>query len=82
MRKLPRIAPLRLIRQPKPFDHPDWIFELKQMICDKDLEGIVAKHRASPYDKSAKWIKIKNPNYTQSEGRHEPFEKSGRKVMR
>jgi ATP-dependent DNA ligase len=42
-----------------------------RMICDKDLEGIVAKHRASAYDPSAKWIKIKNPAYTQAEGRHE-----------
>jgi ATP-dependent DNA ligase len=44
------------------------------MICDKDLEGIVAKHRASPYSASAKWIKIKNTAYTQSERRHELFE--------
>ena len=41
------------------------------MICEKDLEGVVAKHRASPYDSSAKWIKIKNPAYTQSEPRRE-----------
>ena len=27
--KLPRITPLRLVRQPKPFDHPDWVSELK-----------------------------------------------------
>jgi bifunctional non-homologous end joining protein LigD len=44
-----------------------------RMVCEKNLEGIVAKHRASPYSKSAKWIKIKNPNYTQSERRHELF---------
>jgi ATP-dependent DNA ligase len=45
------------------------------MICEKNLEGIVAKHRASPYSPSAKWIKIKNPAYPQSERRHELFEK-------
>jgi hypothetical protein len=39
-----------------------------------DLEGIVAKHRDGSYDPSAKWIKVKNPNYTQAEGRHELFE--------
>jgi len=45
-------------------------------ICEKNLEGIVAKHRDSCYDARAKWIKIKNPAYTQSERRHELFEKS------
>jgi ATP-dependent DNA ligase len=38
-----------------------------RMICEKNLEGIVAKHRTSPYSKSAKWMEIKNPAYTQSE---------------
>jgi bifunctional non-homologous end joining protein LigD len=47
-----------------------------KMICERNLEGIAAKHRESPYSKSAKWIKIKNPNYTQSEGRHELFDKA------
>jgi ATP-dependent DNA ligase len=44
-----------------------------RMICAKNLEGVVAKHQESRYDSSAKWIKIKNPNYTQAEGRHELF---------
>lgn len=44
-----------------------------RMICEKNLEGVVAKHRDGRYDSSAKWIKIKNPNYTQAEGRHELF---------
>lgn len=44
-----------------------------RMICEKNLEGVVAKQRESRYDSSAKWIKIKNPNYTQNEGRHELF---------
>jgi bifunctional non-homologous end joining protein LigD len=29
MKMLPRIAPLKLKRAHKPFDHPDWVFELK-----------------------------------------------------
>ena len=45
-----------------------------RMICERNLEGIVAKHRGSRYNTSAKWIKIKNPAYTQSERRHELFE--------
>jgi ATP-dependent DNA ligase len=48
------------------------------MVCEKNLKGIVAKHRADPYSNAAKWIKIKNPNYTQSKQRHELFEKSNR----
>ena len=29
MKRLPTISPLKLIRKTEPFDHPDWIFELK-----------------------------------------------------
>jgi bifunctional non-homologous end joining protein LigD len=29
MKRLPTISPLKLIRKAEPFDHPDWIFELK-----------------------------------------------------
>src|SRR5215831_12566450 len=28
-RTLPRLRPMRLAQRPQPFDHPDWIFELK-----------------------------------------------------
>ena len=56
-------------------DHVDqYGIDFFRMICEKNLEGIVAKHRASRYDARAKWIKIKNPAYTQSERRHELFE--------
>jgi hypothetical protein len=48
--------------------------ELFQLICEQNLEGIVAKHKNGLYGPSAKWIKIRNPNYTQAEGRHELFE--------
>jgi bifunctional non-homologous end joining protein LigD len=55
--------------------YADYVEELGRdffrMICDKDLEGIVAKPRASLYDKRAKWVKSKNPTYTQAVGRHE-----------
>jgi bifunctional non-homologous end joining protein LigD len=36
-----------------------------------DLEGIVAKRKSDPYRRGVKWWKIKNPAYTQAEGRHE-----------
>lgn len=29
MKQLPRVSPLPLMRQREPFDHPDWICELK-----------------------------------------------------
>lgn len=56
-------------------DHVDgYGIDFFRIICEKNLEGIVAKHRASPYDASAKWIKIKNPAYTQTERRQKLFE--------
>src|SRR5439155_790480 len=105
---------MRLTRRPEPFDHPEWIFELKldgfralayienhearlvsrngntfasfrdleadgcalyRLACEGDLEGIVAKHRAGLYDtRRPLWVKIKNPAYTQAQGRDELFE--------
>jgi bifunctional non-homologous end joining protein LigD len=41
-------------------------------ICTRDLEGIVAKPKLSIYkDGGNSWLKIKNRNYSQAEGRHE-----------
>jgi ATP-dependent DNA ligase len=46
-------------------DHVDeYGTDFFRMICERNLEGIVAKHRESQYSASAKWIKIKNPAYT------------------
>ena len=46
--------------------------------CRLDLEGIVAKPKAARYEaaeKKSPWIKIKNPTYSQKEGRAELFER-------
>jgi len=45
--------------------------------CARDLEGIVAKWKQGKYVESSEtsWIKIKNPAYSQIQGRHEQFEK-------
>jgi bifunctional non-homologous end joining protein LigD len=53
--------------------------ELYRLACQLDLEGIVAKKADSPYDDMAKgnWIKIKNPSYSQKEGRGEWFKRVG-----
>jgi bifunctional non-homologous end joining protein LigD len=45
---------------------------LFENICKNDLEGIVAKRKRSIYKSgSIGWLKIKNPKYSQAEGRHE-----------
>ena len=47
--------------------------------CEFDLERIVAKWRDGGYvadDRRSSWVKIKNPNYSQIEGREELFERS------
>jgi hypothetical protein len=43
------------------------------LVQQHDLEGIVAKRRADAYTPRAKWIKIKNPRYSQAQGRGELF---------
>ena len=56
-----------------------WLY---QCACEMDLEGIVAKHKASPYSNRlsrSSWIKIKNPEYSQKEGRHEWFDRLRKK---
>jgi bifunctional non-homologous end joining protein LigD len=57
--------------------------ELFRAISDKDLEGIVCKHKLAPYVmRPATWFKVLNPAYTQKRGRHEMFEKFRTKVER
>ena len=47
--------------------------ELFDLMCANDLEGIVAKRLADRYDTRARWLKIKNPDYSQKEGRVDLF---------
>jgi bifunctional non-homologous end joining protein LigD len=50
--------------------------DLFQAVCNKDLEGIVAKHRLAPYStKPQSWFKVLNPSYSQKHGRKEMFDK-------
>ncbi len=46
---------------------------LFQETVERNLEGIVAKRRTGTYTEHG-WLKIKNPKYTQSEGRHDMFQ--------
>src|SRR6185369_3497487 len=47
---------------------------LFERVCKLDLEGIVAKHSYGPYvtdPQKTTWVKIKNRNYSQMQGREE-----------
>jgi bifunctional non-homologous end joining protein LigD len=49
--------------------------KLFQAVCESDCEGIVAKRKDGIYSaRDRTWIKIKNPNYSQGEGRRELFD--------
>jgi hypothetical protein len=51
---------------------------LYSRVRDLDIEGIVAKHKDSPYLSEttiSTWYKIRNPGYSQMIGRHELFER-------
>jgi hypothetical protein len=47
--------------------------EFFRLTCERDLEGVVAKLRHWRYGEV--WFKIRNPGYSQREGRRELFEK-------
>src|SRR5215471_10861640 len=51
--------------------------EFFEKFCELDLEGIVAKRKSAVYQATEKpspyWLKIKNPQYSQAEGRDELF---------
>jgi bifunctional non-homologous end joining protein LigD len=58
--------------------------DLFRLVCEQDLEGIVAKWKHGTYldgtTKQTTWSKIRNPNYSQAEGRHELFERRAASV--
>ena len=65
---------------PGPVRYADFIerngTDLFQAVCDMHLEGIVAKRKDCLYTPNeTTWVKIKNPHYSQLEGRRELFEK-------
>jgi bifunctional non-homologous end joining protein LigD len=48
--------------------------ELFELMCSNDLEGIVAKRLEDPYEPPrVRWLKIKNGDYSQEEGRGDLF---------
>ena len=54
--------------------------KLFEMMCANDLEGIVAKRLADHYDHRVRWLKIKNRDYSQSEGRGDLFDRSANQL--
>jgi bifunctional non-homologous end joining protein LigD len=79
---LERKAALRkLVRSNSPVVlYADFMIErglaLFRAACDRDLEGIIAKKKDEPYSASVRWVKIKNPAYTQAVGRGEQFQQT------
>jgi len=47
--------------------------ELFDLMCSNDLEGVVAKRLVDPYNPRVRWLKIKNRDYSQAEGRTDLF---------
>ena len=45
-----------------------------------DLEGIVAKRMCDPYNRMTTWYKVRNPGYSQNEGRGDQFQRKDRPV--
>jgi hypothetical protein len=82
LRSRPLIERKRLLRtivpeQPSAMLYADHIertgIEFFRLACERDLEGIVAKFGDGAYGE--RWFKIRNPHYSQYEGRRELFEK-------
>jgi len=85
LRKTPLSERKRILRSVVPAGSTTVLFadhidangtELFRAVCDQDLEGIVAKRRDGLYTpEETTWLKIKNPKYSQMDGRRELFEK-------
>jgi ATP-dependent DNA ligase len=50
--------------------------DLFRVICERDMEGIVAKQASARYTPEATtWVKIKNREYSQAVGREDFFDR-------
>jgi bifunctional non-homologous end joining protein LigD len=79
--RLDRLVPVTtgtLLRVPWFEKHGRDLFEAA---CRLDLEGIVAKRKTGSYGPRTAWYKVKNPTYTQAEGRRELFERPRRQSL-
>ena len=85
LRKFPLIERKKMLNSILPHSPAQILFtphldgkgvQLFTAACDYDLEGIVAKRKISAYIDGADgvtdcWLKIKNPSYSQADGRHD-----------
>ncbi len=72
-------APSRVLYSDHIEEHGPQIFDFA---CQNDLEGVVAKWKHGSYlpnSSATTWIKIKNPAYSQMEGRAEQFEQRAKR---
>jgi ATP-dependent DNA ligase len=57
-------------------DHVASGADLFRVICERDMEGIVAKQASAKYTSDATtWVKIKNREYSQAVGREDLFDR-------
>jgi bifunctional non-homologous end joining protein LigD len=89
LRPLPLLARKDRLKRLLPARSPHMLYvdhvratgtELYQVVCQLDLEGIVAKRADSSYEDKRNhphWIKIKNQTYSQKEGRGDLFGQAG-----
>jgi hypothetical protein len=75
------IAPCRVVIPPQPSPVLYVVHvagsgvELFNAVCARDMEGVVAKLAAGLYTPDeTTWVKIKNPRYSQAEGRADFFD--------
>jgi hypothetical protein len=47
--------------------------DLFEAVKRLDMEEIIAKRKADPYAPGVTWFRVKNPRYTQAEGRGDQF---------
>jgi bifunctional non-homologous end joining protein LigD len=74
LREIIPAAPSRMLYSDQLSEQGQQLFDFA---CQHDLEGIVAKWKHGSYlpnSTATTWIKVKNPNYSQWEGRHEHLE--------
>ena len=51
--------------------------DLFRVACERDVEGVVGKWADGSYlcdSRTTSWVKLRNPSYSQMEGRHELFD--------
>jgi bifunctional non-homologous end joining protein LigD len=72
-----RLLRMLLPRRPKSVLYVDHVAsgtELFQVICDRDMEGVVARQASARYTPEATtWVEIKNQHYSQAAGRQDFF---------